>query len=285
SLTMVGAYLGGLLMVVLISEGTPGILALIFFFIGVVVVFALLTALGSVLELTIVKPLYDRRPLYQILLTFGLAFVINDLMTIIVSIFGLEPITPWQDVFGTVPGLLSTTYTVGGLGIRGLAVFEIMFGVVVVAAIWWFLNRTRWGLYIRAGTEDVEMTEALGINVPRTFTIVFGIGIGLAGVAGMLLMWDRAGILGNSGGASILLSSRVLLPAFVVVIVGGLGTFEGTVVAGLLIGMVDSVMSWLFIEGIVPFAALPEIMIFLILIAVLAVRPLGLFGREEVGRY
>lgn len=104
----------------------------------------------------------------------------------------------------------------------------------------------------------------------------------MAGVAGMLLAWDIQGLMGQSGGATIFLSANVLLPAFVVVIVGGLGSFDGTVVAGLLVGLVDAVAMWLFVNEIVDFSALPEIAIFVLLIVALAVRPRGIFGSKEV---
>jgi branched-chain amino acid transport system permease protein len=156
-----------------------------------------------------------------------------------------------------------------------LILFEILAGIVVTGAIWLFLTRTRFGLYIRSGSEDEEMAEALGINVGRVFTIVFGLGVGLAGVAGMMLMWDPR------WGATVPLGIDTLLPAFVIVIIGGLGTFRGTVVAGLIVGLLDATMTWWF-QNVINFAGLPEIVIFLLMIGILIVRPEGLFGVGEV---
>jgi len=275
SLTMIGAYLGGLAMVVLVTDATGGVARIGLFFVVVAAVFAVLVLAGAGMEVALIRPLYDRNPLYQILLTFGLTLVLNELVEIVVQFYGIQPTTEWQAALGTKPALLTRSYDVG-VGVSGLTLFEIAFGVVTVAAVWGFLTRTRYGLYIRAGSEDPEMTEALGIDVHRAFTVVFGLGVGIAGVAGVLLMWDI------SWGASVPLGSETLLPAFVVVIVGGLGTFRGTVVAGLLVGLVDATMTWWF-QNVIDFPGLPELTIFLILVVMLVVRPQGLFGVEEVG--
>jgi branched-chain amino acid transport system permease protein len=120
------------------------------------------------------------------------------------------------------------------------------------------------------------MASALGIDVRQVFTVVFALGIGLAGAAGTLLMWDP------TWGASVPLAAETLLPAFIVVIVGGLGTFRGTVVAALVVGMADAVTTWWF-QNVIEFTGLPELVLFLVLVVTLIVRPQGLFGVEEVG--
>lgn len=283
SLTMIGSYIGGLFMVIAAGFVSGDLMLFIFFFIGALVVLAVMSALGSALELAVIRPVYDRGPATHVLLTFGLAFVLNEIVLITLDFTDIEAIVPFGN--DTIPGSLDTQYQVLGVAFQGLDLFEVFFGLIVVAGVWWFLNKTRYGLYVRAATQDEEMAEALGIDVPRTFTIVFGVGVGLAGLAGMLLMWDTQGIMGEAGGAQVLLSTTVLLPAFVVVIVGGLGTFRGTVYAGILVGMVDAVMTWFFVEGVVELSWLPAVTIFLILVVVLAVRPRGLFGIEEVVEY
>ncbi len=279
SLTMLGAYLGAFL-VVLIAPG--GIGSLVVFFVAAAVVFAALTVAGGMMEKTLIKPIYDRSPVYHILLTLGVAFVLDRLIIIFAEVLGVDTISPWQDPIDAIPDFLATTYTFVGASFQGLDIFEILLGILAVVVIWLFLNRSRYGLYIRACTEDAEMAEALGIDVPRTFTIVFGIGVGLAGVAGLLLAWDLSGLMAQGGGATRFLSSSVLLPAFVVVIVGGLGSFEGTVAAGLLIGFVDAVTTWMFVNEVVAFSSLPQITIFVILIVVLSIRPRGILGSQGV---
>ncbi|WP_435197533.1 branched-chain amino acid ABC transporter permease [Natronomonas sp. EA1] len=276
SLTMIGAYLGGLFLVTTVTDGAGFWTRMALFLVAAVVVVALLSALGAALEVGLIRPLYDRPPIYQILLTFGITLVLDELARIVVIFYGLQPISDWQAALGTKPSAFAQPVEVLGLSIRGLALFEILFGVLTVAAVWAFLTRTRYGLVVRAGSEDPEMTAALGINVRRVFTTVFALGAGLAGLAGLLLMWDQ------NWGASVPLASETLLPAFVVVIIGGLGTFRGTVVAALIVGLTDAVMTWWFINA-VNFSGLPEMTVFLILVGMLIVRPQGIFGVAEVG--
>jgi branched-chain amino acid transport system permease protein len=275
SLTMIGAYLGGLIMVLLASDA-PGGVRLLLFGVAIAGTFAALALLGAGIEATLVRPLYDRPPLYQILLTFGLTLTLDEAVRIVVAFYGLQPISDWQAALATKPALLSQSLSVGPVSVRGLALFEILAGVATVAAVWAFLTRTRYGLYVRAGSEDDEMLAALGVDVRRVFTVVFALGAGVAGVAGVLLMWD------GNWGASVPLAAETLLPAFVVVIVGGLGTFRGTVVAGGLVGLADATTTWWF-QNYVEFTGLPQMTVFLILVLVLIFKPQGLFGVEEVG--
>lgn len=355
SMTMIGAYLGGLVVVLMVNDATGGMGRISGFLVSLVVVFVALTVFGGAVERSLIRPLYDRSPLYQILLTFGLTLVLDEIVRIVVQFYGLQPISDWQAALGTKPTFLTRQYdltaggvggfsvvdivavlvvgvglwtaltrtnivaavrermgdgpvadqtggepwgnpaamavTVGGAGltgavmwavdlgavtIRGLAPFQILFGVITVVAVWAFLTRTRYGLIVRAGSEDPEMTEALAIDVRRVFTVVFALGTGLAGAAGVLLMWDPR------WGASVPLAAETLLPAFVVVIIGGLGTFRGTVVAGIIVGMADAVMTWWF-QNAIAFTGLPEITVFLLLVVMLVLRPQGLFGVEGVG--
>lgn len=276
SLTMIGAYLGGLIMVLAVGQATGDPGRLLAFFVSVVLVFGAVAALGGAMEVGLIRKLYDHPPVYQILLTFGLTLVLDELVRIAVSFYGLQPVADWQEALGTKPAFMASNVQLGPVSASPLALFEILFGVVTVASVWVFLTRTRYGLVIRAGSEDDEMTAALGIDVHRVFTIVFALGSGIAGVAGVLLMWDPV------WGASLPLALETLLPAFVVVIVGGLGTYRGTVAAAVLVGMVDASMTWWF-QNAIEFTGLPQMMIFLVLVVTLVVRPQGLFGVEEVG--
>jgi branched-chain amino acid transport system permease protein len=276
SLTMLGAYIGGLVMVLAVSQGTPNATRLGVFFVGLVVVFGLVAGLGGVIEVGLIRPLYDRPPIYQILLTFGVTLVLDELARIVTLFYDVQPVAPWQTALGTKPTWFTDPVDLGLASVRGLALFEILFGALTVVVVWAFLTRTRYGLIIRAGSEDSEMTEALGIDVRRVFTVVFALGAGIAGVAGMLLMWDK------NWGASVPLAAETLLPAFVVVIVGGLGTFRGTVYAALIVGLADAVTTWWFIN-VVDLTFLPEVVVFAILVLVLIVKPQGLFGLAEVG--
>ncbi len=276
SLTMFGAYLGGLVLVLIVGGSPTDPVALGGFFLAVVVVFGALGLLGGVLEWGLIRPIYDRPPLYQILLTFGLALILDELARIVVSFYGIQPIASWQAALSTKPAILGRTYDLGPTSLPGLELFQIGFGLLTVGFIWAFLTQTRYGLYVRAGSQDAEMARALGINVRRVFTVIFALGTGLAGLAGLLLAWDQA------WGASVPLAAETLLPAFVVVIIGGLGTVRGTVVASVLVGMVDAITTWWFNEAIT-FTGLPEMFLFLILVIVLALKPQGLYGVSEVG--
>jgi branched-chain amino acid transport system permease protein len=277
SLTMIGAYIGGVVMVLLVGQATGAWGRVAAFMVALVVVFVLLGGLGGAIEVGLIRELYDRPPIYQILLTFGVALVLEEATRIVVLFYGLQPRTEWQAAFGTKPAWLATRHAVGPLSIRGLALFEILLGVLTVAGIWAFLTRTRYGLFIRAGSEDSEMAEALGIDVRRVFTVVFALGAGIAGIAGALLMWDQV------WGANVPLAAETLLPAFVVVIIGGLGTFRGTVAGALIVGMVDAVTTWWFVNVAITWIWLPDVSVFLILVGMLIVKPQGLYGVEEVG--
>jgi branched-chain amino acid transport system permease protein len=276
SLTMIGAYLAGIVMVLLVGGATGQWGRVLAFFAALVVVFVLVGGFGGLVEVGLIRKLYDRPPIAQILLTFGVALVLEELARIVVLFYGLQPSSEWQEAFGTKPAALATRHSIGPLSVRGLALFEILLGVLTVVGIWAFLTRTRYGLFIRAGSEDAEMAEALGIDVRRVFTVVFALGAGIAGMAGAVLMWDQI------WGANVPLAADTLLPAFVVVIIGGLGTFRGTVVGALIVGMVDAVTTWWFIN-VVTWTWLPDVAVFLILVGMLVLRPQGLYGVEEVG--
>ncbi|WP_132061456.1 branched-chain amino acid ABC transporter permease [Halorussus amylolyticus] len=276
SMTMIGAYLGGLLMVLMVGQASGPGARLLAFFVALAVTFAVLAGIGGVVEVGLIRRLYDRPPVYQILLTFGLTLVLDELVRIAVLFYGMQPTSDWQAALATKPGFLDSSVDLGLVSVPGLDLFEIAFGAATVVGLWAFLTRTRYGLIIRAGSEDAEMTEALGIDVRRVFTVVFALGAGVAGAAGTLLMWDA------SWAASVPLAADTLLPAFVVVIIGGLGTFRGTVVAAVIVGMTDAVMTWWF-QNVVEFTGLPEMTIFLILVIMLILKPQGLFGVEEVG--
>ncbi len=274
---MLGAYLGGLVMVFVITGGMGPLTVVLIFFAAIALVFAVLTVTGAVMEIKLMRPIYDRTPMYQIILTFGVALILEELIRITTLTFGQHPEVPWRAAMDTLPDVLGHRYNILGAEIRGLYFFEIALGVVLVLAVYLFLTRTLYGLYIRAGSEDPEMVQALGINVRQAFTVVFGIGMGLAAVGGVLLMWDPL------WGPTAHLNIDILLYAFVVVIIGGLGSFKGTVVAAFIVGMADSIATYVFHQGYIDHSGLPEITVFGLLVLMLILRPKGLFGVEEVG--
>jgi branched-chain amino acid transport system permease protein len=279
--TMYGAYMAGGLILAL-GAAEMGLAAVLVVFLLVVLgIFLVLALLGTALEVTFIRRLYEYPPIFQILLTFGIAITFEEFMRMFVEFQGINSGQyqfNWDSPrLNTVPGELQGSTEVGFISFVNLHVIEIALGAATVVAIWAFLNQTRYGLFVRAGVEDEEMAAALGINVKRTFTVVFAIGSGLAGAAGVILMWDP------NWAVSVPLALEVLLPAFVIVIVGGLGSFKGTVVASLLVGMIDAFGTWAFQTGVVSFTALDQVMIFGILVVMLVLQPRGLFGVEGQG--
>lgn len=252
ALFVLGGYLG--LTVLKIAGGglTGFILALILAPLGMAVI-------GAVLEKSIFKPLYEFNPLYQLLLTFGLAIIIEEGIKLI---WGAAPpsIPPRPEIF-------SGSVNIGAIHLSYYRVFILIVGTVVILGTSLFLSRTRYGHIVRAGMYDADKTAVLGLNVNRAFTVVFGLGAATAGLGGVVYIY-RAGL-------SVSLASSIILVAFIVVIIGGLGSFRGTVLAGFLVGIV-----WQFTALYIP--TLASAIIFLLMIAILLWKPQGLLGEAEV---
>lgn len=281
ALTTVGAYVGGGLLVYLASGG-GGLGSLGLWFVALGATGVVLAGLGAVIEVGLIRKLYGRAPIEQILLTFGVALVLQELLLMLLGNWqsGLpDPTSSWGQPIVEGPSFMAAgrSFDVLGVSIRGFTPIKILLGVLVVVGVWGFLTKTRYGLYIRAGTEDAEMAQALGIDVQRVFTVVFAVGIGLAGMAGMFLIWERTYDL------TYLMGAEALLPAFIIVVVGGLGTFKGTVVASVVAGIFFEAGIFLQTNVFQGLTQLNNILIFLLLVVVLIVRPQGLYGQEEVG--
>jgi branched-chain amino acid transport system permease protein len=210
--------------------------------------------LGLVVERGLLRAVRGR-PMSEILLTVGLSFIAAD---VALAVWGGDPVT--LDVPGGLTartGLLGVTYPVYRL-------FVIALGIAIAAGLWLLLERTRIGAMVRAGVDDREMAEALGIDVKAVFTAVFGLGAVLAGVAGVV------------GGAYLSLApgidTQILTYALVVVVVGGLGSLRGAILGALLVGLV-----YVFGQALVP--NLAYFVLFAPMALVLIIRPQGLFGR------
>ncbi|MFC7235767.1 ABC transporter permease [Halosegnis marinus] len=229
------------------------------FVVALVVAPVLVGVVGAVIERTTLRPLYGRNPLYHILLTFGLVLVLNDL---IVLIWGS------QQRQLPVPELLNQPLAVGGVSASVYSAFMIVAGTALAVGTWLLLNRTRYGMIVRAGSMDRGMVRNLGIDIDRYYTLVFGFGAALAAVAGI--------ILGGYQSVSPGMGNSVLVSAFVIVVLGGLGSFRGAIYGGLLVGVVQT-----FTRTYVP--VLEGLTVFLLMIAVLLVRPQGLFGESGHG--
>ena len=221
---------------------------------GALVGMATVVTLGVVMERLFLRRLPQHEELPQALLTFGFLLVVGDLS---LWIWGGTP----QSL--PKPEMLSASVRLGPLVFPSYRLFLIGFGAVVGTALWYLQERTRLGAMVRASVDDAEMAQGTGINVSVLSTAVFGLGAALAALGGIL----AGPVLGIYPGADF----EVLLLAFVVVIIGGLGSLKGAFVGGVLVGCLDNFGKALFPE-------LAYFTIFAPMAAILAVRPAGLFG-------
>jgi branched-subunit amino acid ABC-type transport system permease component len=210
---------------------------------------------GMGIERVCLRPLYRRPPLDQVLLTFGFIYLFEDLIK---AIFGgkIRSIP--------VPALFASSVTVGDFTYPSYRLFVIAFGLTVAVALWLLLERTRLGSIIRAGVYDAEMTAGLGINIHRVFTSVFAVGAALAGLSGV--------IAGPIQSAFPAMGVGILIPALIVVVVGGLGSLKGSLAGSLIIGQAET-----FGKAWLPEVAM--LIIYVVMALVVLLRPQGLFGR------
>jgi len=224
---------------------------------GALLVSPLLTAvLGLLLERFLVRRLYGRDPVYSLLLTFGLAFIIQDVCRYIWGPNGL-PVT--------VPASLATPLSSELFFVTGYRLFMVAVVIVAVVALFLFLRYSRMGMRIRAGTLDLETVAALGINVRLLRSLNFAVGIFLAGLAGVLA--------GGQIGLNPNMGDDLLMPSFIAIIVGGVGSLTGTLLGGLLIGVAAALTT-------VFYPSASEAVIYIIMMLVLLIRPRGLMGEE-----
>jgi branched-chain amino acid transport system permease protein len=216
-----------------------------------------LAALGAVVEVTLFRRIYGADMLVQLLPTIALIFIFGDVVRFIWGLPGRTVPSPAQ--FSGVVSLL-------GVAFPSYYGFIVAAGAVIALALWLFVARTRWGILIRAIAQDREMSASLGINETAIYTAVFAIAVWLAGVAGVL----SAPITG----AARELDVEAVIDAFVVVVVGGLGSISGSLLAALLIGMVRSF-------GILVIPQFAMAFVFGLMAVVLVLRPRGLLGRKE----
>jgi branched-chain amino acid transport system permease protein len=243
--------LAGYLAYSLVLRGTP-------FWFALLAAPIICVLVGVVVERTLVRPLYKREPFYSLLMTFGLSLMAEEIYRLIWGATGV-PFSPPAALSGAV-----------NLGFMSFPTFRIFIAVILIAAMLLlvlFLTRTRFGLRLRAAVQDTEMIAALGTNTQVLYAINFSLGIFLAGIAGVL----AGGMLGLSPTSG----NALLMPAFVTVIIGGMGSLFGSIVGGALIGVTIS-LTTLFIP------AASEVSMYVLMAVVLLVRPRGLFGEEGI---
>ena len=241
------------------------------FLIGVLLAFPATLAVGLIVEVVALRNLYARDHLDQVLATFGLILFFNELVRIVWGPAGLSvPLPPVLDRSVSLP--LGITYSVYRLLI-------IAVGFAVAVGLYGLVGHTRIGMLIRAGASNRTMADALGVNVRLLFTMVFGLGAALAGLAGMMIAPINQ--------ASIGMGEQILILAFVVIVIGGIGSIRGAFVAAILTGVIDT-MGRAFLDVILlafmpaqaaetAGPALSSMMIYILMAGVLFFRPQGLF--------
>jgi len=227
------------------------------FWVALVAAPLLVAAVGALTEIATLRPLYRRAPLHGLVVTFGLALIFREVAR---QLFGGNMRRILPPIEGSIP-LLGMTYPKYRLFLLGIS-------SLILLGIWLFFTRTRAGIVVRAAVQDAEMLDGLGVNVPHVFTLTFAGSAALAATAGLLLapvftVYPQMGV-------------EMILLAFIVVILGGMGSLGGSVVAGFVIGIAQSLLTlWMNPQRV-------AIAIFGIMIVVLVVRPRGFFGREGV---
>jgi branched-chain amino acid transport system permease protein len=225
------------------------------FWFSLILVPVIVGAFGLLCERFLVRPLYGRGIDYPLLLTFGLSYVMIEAMRFIFGIEGVPSSTP-PELRGAV-----------NLGFGHFPLYRLFLiaaTAVIVLGLWLFIEKTRYGLIIRAGSRDPEIVKVLGIDISKVWLLVFGIGTAIAGLSGLLAAPTRA--------VNPEMGIPILAESFVVTVVGGMGSLPGAVIAGLLVGIVFAMTS-LFAP------AYAEMSIFVLMAVVLLIRPQGFFGK------
>ncbi|MEE8416901.1 MAG: ABC transporter permease, partial [Desulfobacterales bacterium] len=254
SFYMVGAYIAYYLIAFL----PLGILS---FWGGILIAALAVGLVGVVIEVLLLRRLYHTPELFILFATFGIVLIIQDLSR---WLFGPE------DLLGPrAPGLDGSINIMGTL-LPQYDLALIVIAPLVLGAMWLLLNRTRWGILVRAATQDREMTSALGVNQAWLFTSVFFIGSLLAGFGGAIQL--------PKGGADLLMDLNLIASAFVVVVVGGMGSIPGAYLAAVIIGELSSF-------GVLIFPESTLVLMFLVMAVVLVIRPYGLLGKAEAHGY
>jgi len=226
------------------------------FWLAIAVVPLVVAGVGLVVDAFAMRRLARAGHVYQILFTLGLVLIAQEA---IVLIWGANPTSV------DVPRALDGGVPLGVVSFPYYRLFLVAASALVIGAVWLALERTKYGAIIRAGIDDPEMVACIGIDVQLLFTIVFGIGVGLAGLAGALILPIRGGqpAMGN----------ELMATSFAVVVIGGLGSYLGAVVGGIFVGLTQAIMTILY-------PAASEVAIFAAMALVILIRPQGLFGKR-----
>ena len=213
-------------------------------------------AFGILMERTLIRPIANEDHLYSLLLTFGIALILQGLFSHGFGSSGLSYPMPEALRGGT---RLSFMY------LPNYRAWIIVFSLLVCAGTWFMIEKTRLGAYLRAGTENPQLMQAFGINVPLLVTLTYGFGVGLAGLAGVLAAPVYT--------VSPDMGANILIVVFAIVVIGGMGSIGGAILTGLAMGIVEGLTKYFYPEA-------SNTVIFLVMVLVLMVKPVGLFGKE-----
>jgi branched-chain amino acid transport system permease protein len=214
-------------------------------------------AFGMVIERGLLQWLYKLDHLYGLLLTFGLALIIEGLFRDQFGVSGL----PYE-----IPDELAGAFNLGFMFLPKYRAWVIVASLAVCLSTWFVIEKTRLGAYLRAATENPKLTQAFGINVPLMVMLTYGFGVGLAGFAGVL----AAPVFQ----VNPLMGSHLIIVVFAVVVIGGMGSILGSILTGLALGVIEGLSKVFYPEA-------SSTVVFVIMVVVLLIRPAGLFGRER----
>ena len=251
NLYAIGAYVTAWAIGAAVGAGAPN--ALLFFLLPAGAIAAAVA--GAILEPTLLRPFYKRPEEYQLLVTFGLLMILEDLIRFVWGPNPLSAGTLYEN-FGSM--------AIGGARYPTYNLLIIIVGLMAALFLWGFIYRTRFGVFLRATSQDMRMASALGVNVNRIYIQAFTIGCFMAGLGGAIVVPSQSAVLGMGVDALVL--------AFIVVVIGGLGSLEGALAGALIVGIVRE-------TGIALFPEIELAVLYLIAAIVLLVRPAGLFGR------
>ena len=213
--------------------------------------------IGILIERLMLQRLYKLDHLYGLLLTFGLALMIEGLFRDLYGVAG----QPYS-----IPEELSGAFNLGFMFLPKYRAWVIVASLAVCLGTWYLIEKTRLGAYLRAATENPQLTQAFGINVPLMVMLTYGFGVGLAGFAGVLAA--------PASQVGPLMGSNLIIVVFAVVVIGGMGSILGSVVTGLALGIIEGMTKVFWPEA-------SATVVFMIMAVVLMIRPAGLFGREK----
>lgn len=214
--------------------------------------------IGVAIEKTMLSRLYKFDHLYGLLLTFGLALIIQGVFTNYFNVSG----TPYD----AKPQILEGAVNLGFMMFPKYRLWAIVISLVVCFATWYVIERTKLGSYLRAGTENPELVKSFGVNVPLMITLTYGYGVALAAFAGVVAAPIYS--------VSPVMGAEMIITVFAVVVIGGMGSIMGSIMTGLILGMVEGLTK-------VVYPPASSTVIFLIMVIVLLIKPAGLFGKEH----